>query len=364
MKRRIGTERGHATLAASLTCVAGLAMSATPMTISYALTDWYYAMVETPEAKECSLGLQKGEVAQYKAMPNMMEHRQKFGGNFENRGPNGEKGNISPTVVQDPLPWSELTTKRGFGVNLDGTSDGHATPKSCKHEKFTSDSGEPVDNQLMRVIGCIQGFRTSGLTGTFYRSEIPNFPVNRHLIEITGVDDMRTDPDVQITIYKGMDQLVRASGGDAFVPYTSQRIDVRYPQFTLKAHGRIVDGVLSVDPIPYARFPIRETANVGERRMHDVHIQLKLGADGAEGTLAGYEDAAAWWNIKSKGVTPDLDKYSPAGMYRALHRYVDGYPDPTTGQCTAISVAYNIKAVPVIVVHPTKSQRVAKAEQP
>ena len=215
--------------------------------------------------------------------------------------------------------------------------------------------GEPVDNQLARVIGCVQGFRTSGLTGDFYRSEVPNFSINRHLIEITGVDSETNDPDVEVSIYKGMDQLVRTAGGDTFVPFTSQRIDVRFPQFNIKTRGKIVDGVLITDPIPYARFPIRETSNVGERRMRDFQLKLKLTAVGAEGLLAGYEDTAAWWNIKSKGVTPELDKYSPAGMYRALHRYADGYPDPTTGQCTAISAAYNIKAVAVIVVHPTEN---------
>jgi hypothetical protein len=363
--------RDRARLVAALICVASIsalaraasaadaltAQSAAPRTIGLAITDWSYALVETPNGKEeCSLGLQAGEVAQFKAQEGYMEHRERFGGTFENRGPNGEKGNFSPTVVRDVLPWSELVTHRGFGMNLDGTSDGRATPKSCRHEKFIGDDGEPVDNQLARVVGCIQGFRTSGLTGSFYRSEVPNFSFNRHLIEITGVHNEANDPDVEVSIYKGRDQLVRTAGGDAFVPFTSQRIDVRFPQFTLKTHGRIVDGVLFTDPIPYARFPIRETANVGERRVHDLTLRLKLTSAGAEGLLAGYEDNAAWWNIKSKGVTPELDKYSPAGMFRALHRYADGYPD-STGQCTAISAAYRIKAVPVIVIHPTENQR-------
>jgi hypothetical protein len=347
------------TILAAVIGVTGTAWAANPGTIGLAITDWAYALVETPEAKECSLGLQAGEVAQFKAQKGYVEHRDKFGGTFENRGPNGEKGNFSPTAVSDVLPWSEVTTKRGFGINLDGTTDGRATAKSCKHQKFINDSGEPVDNQLARVVGCIQGFRTSGLTGTFYRSEVPNFSINRHLIEITGVDNAANDPRVEISIYKGIDQLVRTAGGETFVPFTSQRIDDRFPQFTIRTRGKIVDGVLIVDPISQARFPIRETSNVGERRMRDLHLRLKLTADGAEGSLAGYEEVATWWNIKSKGVTPELDKYSPAGMYRALHRYADGYPDPATGQCTAISAAYNIKAVPVIVVHPSRDAMIA-----
>ena len=48
-----------------------------------------------------------------------------------------------------------------------------------------------------------------------------------HLIEITGVDDARNDPAVEVSIYKGMDRLVR-TGDNGFVPFLSQRIDPRF----------------------------------------------------------------------------------------------------------------------------------------
>jgi hypothetical protein len=340
----------------SLVVLAPSASSAAegPGTIGLALTDWHYALVETPGGKEeCPTGLQAGEASQFKAQPDYLEHVKKFGGTFENRGPNGEKGNYSPGMVQDPIPWRELQSKRGYGVSLDGTSDGSATPKTCKHEKFVSPDGEQVDNQMARVVGCIQGFRTSGLTIEFYRNEIVNSAANRLLIEITGVDDAKNDPHVDVALYKGRDQLVRTAASNTFVPFMSQRIDERFPQYTLKTHGKIVDGVLMTDPIPFARLPISWTRNVGERHIHNFTLRLKLTADGAEGLFAGYENLATWWNIQSKSVTPELDKYSPAGMYRALHRNADGDRDPTTGECTAISVAYQVNAVRALVIHPS-----------
>jgi hypothetical protein len=326
--------------------------AAAPRTIGLVLTDWRYALFETPDGKEeCPAGLQAGEVAQFKAQEDWQDHVKKFGASFENRGPHGEKGNLSPLVVQDPIPWRELQTSHGFGVNLDGTTDGHATAKTCKHGKFSNDAGEKIDNQMARVVGCILGFRTSGMTLTFYRNEIITKSTNRLLIEITGVDDMKNDPDVEVSFYKGRDGLVRTATGNTFIPLMSQRIDERFPQYTFKTHGRIVDGVLQTDPIPAVRFPLSFTGNVAERRMQDFTVRLKLTDDGAQGLFAGYENADTWWNIQSKSVTPELDRYSPAGMYRALHRYVDGYPDATTGECTAISVGYQVAAIRALIIH-------------
>src|SRR6266545_397980 len=65
-------------------------------TIGLVLTDWRYALVESPDAKECDGGLQPGEVAQLKATPGAVDRIKKEGGWFEARGPNGETGHNSP----------------------------------------------------------------------------------------------------------------------------------------------------------------------------------------------------------------------------------------------------------------------------
>ena len=320
-------------------------------TIGLVLTDWRYALYQTPGLTECPAGLQPGEVAQFKAQPDPLGHLHKFGGTTQNRGPNGENANYSPLAIEDPLPFNELKTKVGYGFNLDGTTDGHATPKSLAHEKFTSPEGEQVDNQMARVLGCVQGWRKNGFMAEFYSKEVETSPVNRHLIEITGVDDETNDPDVEVAIFKGRDRLVRTASG-AFVPFISHRIDERFPQYMFKTHGRIVDGVLITDPIPLARVPLLQIQIPDERHIHDLTLRLKLTANGAEGLLGGYEELATWWNVHSKSPGSDVGKYSPTALYKAAHRYADGYPDPATGQATAISVAYQVSAVRALIVHP------------
>lgn len=339
-------------------------------TIGLVVTDWRYDLYETADKSECPAGLQVGEATQFKARPHPLERLKKWGA-FQNRGPNGENANYSPLAVEDALPFHELKTKVGYGMNLDGTSDGHATDKTCKHEKFTNPEGEQVDNQMARVLGCVMGWRTTGFMAEFYSNEIDTRPINRHLIEITGVDDAKNDPDVEVHIYKGRDRLVRSASG-SFIPFISNRIDARFPQFMSSTHGKIVDGVLITDPIPLARFPLHVIEIPGERRMRDVRLRLKLTDTGAEGVLAGYEILDTWWNMHSKGpgVGTDIGRYSPAALYRAAHRYADGFPDPETGQCTAISTTYKISAVRAMIVHEPQQQsdspleRKAMAPQP
>jgi hypothetical protein len=339
---------------------AGAMPSKASGTIGLVITDWRYALYQTPEKTECPDGLQPSEVAQFKALPDPLGHLNKFGGTTQNRGPNGENANYSPMAVEDPIPFKELKTKFGFGFNLDGTTDGHATAKTAAHEKFTSPESEQVDNQMARVVGCVQGWRKTGFMAEFYSKEVETSPVNRHLIEITGVDNEINDRNVEVTIYKGRDRLVRAASG-AFIPFISHRIDDRFPKYILKTHGKIVDGVLITDPIPLARLPLLQIELPDERRIRDLTLRLKLTPNGAEGLLGGYEELASWWNMHSKSPGSDIGRYSPAALYRALHRYADAYPDPATGEYTAISVAYQVTAVRALIVHPSHQQQMVVA---
>ena len=75
-------------------------------------------------------------------------------------GPAGENVCSHPTSFRnDPrrLPYRGVSSKVAYGLNLDGTTDGRATPRTCVHQKFEGLNGEPViDNQLYRVSGCRQ----------------------------------------------------------------------------------------------------------------------------------------------------------------------------------------------------------------
>lgn len=347
---------------AAIAIASGATTATTPRasgTIGLVLTSWRYGLQETPEYKECGGKLDPGPVAQLRATPGGIERIKAEGGSFEQTGPNGETPQNNPLLFNDPLPVPELITKTAYGVNLDGTQDGRATGKTCGHEKFTSAEGEKVDNQLSRVLGCVQGYRTGGQTAEYYSQEIVTFPVNRHLIEITGVDDETNDPRVVVNIYKGYDRLVR-TGDNQFVPYLSQRIDTRYPQYTMHTTGRIVNGVLTTDPIPQALMPHSSQRKLADRDMRDMTLRLKLTEDGAEGILAGYDNWRHLWNAHAKRVTAELNKMSSPTIYRRFMKYADGYPD-AAGQCTHISSAYKVTAVRATIVHPGQSDtRIAK----
>jgi hypothetical protein len=327
--------------------------------IGLVVTDIRYALYQTADGKqECPDGLQAGEVMQFKAMPGHLEHMARFGGTAQNRGPNGELPNYVPLAVKDELPFRELKTTVGYGLNLDGTPDGRATARTLQHAKFTAPDGEKVDNQMARVLGCVQGWRKTGFMAEFYSNEVVTSPHNRFLIEIAGVDDETNDPAVEVSFYKGIDRLLKTPDGSGFIPFMSHRIDDRATDFTFHTHGRIVDGVLTTEPIPMFRMAMRQIEILGERRMRDARFRIKLGPEAAEGVMAGYEPIETWWNMNSKSPGSDPGRYSPAALYRAALRYADGYPDPKTGRATAISTAYQIKAVRALIVHPGRSPQV------
>ncbi len=266
----LGALRARALNVVSLSCVFGLLAYAPIVSaeappngkIGLVFTNITYALHQSPEQTECPAGLQYSGSEQFLAQPGLMEHVQRIGGTFNSRGPGGRSAVNTPMAIEDPLPWKELRTSVGYGFNLDGASDGAATENTCAHEKFTSADGERVDNQMARVLGCVKGWRKSGFMADFYSAEIKTKLPNRYLIEITGVDNEVNDPEVEVTVHKGIDRLV-PTGEDDFIPFISHRIDHRFPEYSYKTRGKIVDGVLTTDPIAFVRMPMYQA------RSHD-----------------------------------------------------------------------------------------------
>lgn len=304
---------------------------------------------ETPDgALECPEGLQYNEMANWRALPEAVrrERTQLFGHRW-NRGPNGENSTAVPWAITDPLPLREVQSTVALGFDLS------ASPNACPHERFKNALGPGlVDNQLYRALGCAKGWRASGAAAGYRLMEFPTYPANRILIEISGVDDPRNDRSVEVRILKGLDPLTREPNGE-FQPNLSQRVDSRFPLIA-RTVGKIVDGVLTVDPIPYARFPMRWNVRTGTRDWYDLHLQLKLTEQGAEGLMGGFQDLENYWLMYRRGLSISVDNsaWSPPSMYAATVRLADGRRDPVTGRCSAISSALKIKAVRAFIVHP------------
>src|SRR5215831_5533046 len=77
---------------------------------------------------------------------NAKEYASKWKGDFMH-GPGGENVCNNPkSFMDDPrrFVYRGTASTVAYGMNLDGTTDGHATTNTCAHPKFTGVNGEPA----------------------------------------------------------------------------------------------------------------------------------------------------------------------------------------------------------------------------
>ncbi len=314
--------------------------------IGYVLTHRYWAVHQSPEGKvECTKGYNDGPREQFKQLfPEdgtkrtlvdtqlMREARQWF-----------------PDTSEEPFTFKDAGGKVSYGMNLDG---------KVKDTDFTSPEGaKGIDNQLFRAIGCISNYRAP--EGTVYHFEnefMRRYNSNRFLIELSGVDSLVNDDDVTVNSYRGLDSLLTDATGQSFIAGGTQRIDARFGKEIMSTFkGKIVDGVLVTEGSPLI---IPASATFGTSTQHhfrEARFQLKLTPERAEGVIAGYVDVKAFNNHLNTSWSTHHQSYgqlSAPSLYRAIRRLADGYPDPKTGQMTAISGAMSVKFVQVYVDHP------------
>lgn len=327
-------------------------------TLGFVVTNWDFAGQFTAEGKtECPSGFNHDNRdnfrAQFKTLAEQQEAINKYS-SFEmrGRGPTGETDIYSPELIQDTLPYTDAKGTISNGVNLDGTVDGSATPKTCAHTKLTSPDGrKDVDNQLYRVMGCNRQMRPDGIFDQFINNEIITKQTNRWLVEISDVDNRQNDDHVTVTVAHGLDKLVQDASGK-FIPGLSQRIDHALPRYIAKTTGKIVNGVLITDPFTQILLPTTTFLEDGEHHFKNAVLRLQLSADNAVGTFGGYHDVDRYYRFIAKtaghhGVTMAI---SGPSIWAALKRNADGFKDQSTGQCTAISASYDVKLVRAFII--------------
>ncbi len=270
------------------------------------------------------------------------------------------------------------------GIDLDGQdsrANGRAAPGTCAHEDFRAANGSRgIDNQFFRVMGCTNGYQPGGQANGFAIEMLTG--AWGILIALEGVDDLRNDDEVQVGIYANADpiQLSPAREPVASATYAA----IQDPRFRATARGRIVDGVLSTDPVD-VRFPSITNGLYLERPLRDARLRMNVGSDGAlEGILAGYAPVEELYDftfgyrdgataagelapVRARAIT-GLGRaatlgYSCNGVYHALLENADGHPDPATGRCTSISTQYHIRAIPAFVIEAETSSANDDLEQ-
>ncbi|MEP7244783.1 MAG: hypothetical protein ABI885_14045 [Gammaproteobacteria bacterium] len=324
-----------------------------------ALTPAFY---QAPGGSECPDGLQLNELDMFEKAYSSKEAQEEFfkkNGFYYFRGPNRENAWLYPERVTEPVPYKELKSKIGLGRNLDGKAQGNATATTCPHENFVDPAGAPgIDNQLYRVLGCHAGWKKGGPLLAFQDDYIiSDSKFFRILMEVSDVDDPVNDPDVLVSVYRGRDELVRDDLNGRAVPWQTQTVDGRHPEFITRHRGSIKGGVLQTQD-GFIRTPIIRVTTPSDFRING-HFEINLAGDRAEGMLVGYHDVETFWkDYRHSGMGgASVVVQTGPGTYKALKRYADGDRDPATGQCRSISAAYQIEATAVFLRHDTEATK-------
>ena len=327
-------------------------------TVGYVLTHLYWAIHQTPGAKtECPEGFNDGPREQFKLLyPDYGEKRTLLDSQLER-----EREIWFPTTSKEPYPFHEAVGKTAIGLNLDGQVDAN---------DFESPDGEEgIDNQLYRAIGCIANYR--GPDGTLYHftnKYMQQHNYNRVMIELTGVDSLTNDNDVTVTTYRGLDGLLTDATGKDFIPGGTQRVDMRWGrEFIQQFKGQIVDGSLTTEPADLLIPATAAFQDTSIQTIHGLRFHLKLTPGRAEGLMAGYTDVEGFYYQLNAAWSTHLQSYgqlSSPSLYRALHRLADAYPDPETGENTAISSALEVKFTRAFILHPPQEVAERVKHQP
>lgn len=268
-----------------------------------------------------------------------------YGTQSEMRGPSKLSTSNFPGIVPDP-GHIEPKTKTAFGLDLDGDDGRGRPPKGVrKHENFTSPDGRKgIDNQLLRVWGCVTGYR--GRRG--YNNQTPN--ARRAdgnivtLIEVSEIDDDRNDDAVSIAIVHAMDKPIKDNSGKIFIANYAFRPtdDPNFALYNVRVPGRIKDGVVVSDVLPQFTFNPGQGALT---ELEQARIRLEPQTDGSvKGYIGGYLD----WRKGAlfSGYSEGLFNFQAPGVYYSLKRNADGLRDPVTGEYNGISMAFEIDTVP------------------
>ena len=320
--------------------------------IGYVMTHKYWAVYENADKSECPQGFNDGPREQFKKLYSDDKKRSIVEAQLAREGQQWH-----PTTEPEAFKFIEVQSKVSYGLNLDG---------KVGPEDFAGPEGEAgIDNQLYRVIGCVGHYRKDGTIYHFENLFMRSYDDARIVIELSDVNDLRNDADVTVTTYRGSDGLLQDATGEGFIPGGTQRIDMRWgKEYVNTMKGRIVDGVLTTDPVDRVMLPWGVTFGTsGYHVFRGFQLQLKVDQAAAEGLMAGYVDVKAFNHHLNTSWSTHHHSYgqlSSLSEYKAMSRLADGYPDAQTGKNTAISSAVRVKFTQTYVVHPEEKQLVTK----
>lgn len=248
---------------------------------------------------------------------------------------NGKNVNIYnyPDAVPDPN-IETVSGKYAYGFDLGGTDE------SAKF--IDPETGEKVDNQLWRAIGCTASFRAEPPAMPFPEEVSWNAMVETSpgwAMTITA-DDFTRDGKVTITLDRVTQHLERDAAGE-IMSSASYMIDPS-PKSHNVLQGELKNGVITITPTDIyleAEMPFYPVM-----ALRNAHMRIKLQPDGR---LVGY-----WGGYFSRQTFSYMITSRPGhggdsiGIYHAVKKLADASPDPVTGQNEEISSTWRMEAVP------------------
>jgi len=316
--------------------------------IGYVVFNRHWSLYQTGDGKaECPNGFNDGPREEFKKLYDSSARKL----SVVDTQLQWEGNQWHPSTSKYRLPFHEVRSRISHGLNLDGKTG---------PEDFVSPAGEPgIDNQMYRALGCVDSYRTDGSLYTFENTFLVAYADARLLIELSDVDDLDNDDAVTVTTYRGMDNLLGGATGKDYLPGGTQHVEMRWSkEYVQRLKGKIVDGVLTTEPIDSIKIPWGMTANVSPFQVfRGMRLKLKLTPRDAQGIMAGYVDIDAWHHAHNINLSTHHQSYGRASspsIVAALNRLADGYPDES-GRNTAISAAVDLKMIQVYVVHPVSS---------
>jgi hypothetical protein len=289
------------------------------------------------------------------------------------RDPNTKNLCLNPELGKPDPNFKTVTGKnvQVDGIDLDGQDshlNGKSAPNTCAHDDFVGMNGERgIDNQFFRLVGCSKSWQSTGQSNTY---EIEMYTgAWGILITLKGAGDLRNADNVEVGIYANADPIQLSPTREA-LPNATYAID-QDPRFRATTRGRIVNGVLTTEPVN-VRFHVITNSIHLERPLQDARLRMTVTPDGGlDGILAGYTPIEELYDFQYGFRNGKDANGNPAplalragssigqaavlghtcqGAYYAMKQLADGHRDSKTGQCSAISTQYRIKAIPAFVV--------------
>jgi hypothetical protein len=339
-------------------------------TAGFVVSDIKYAL--GPDASEtgaCPDGMTKNASEIYIAERKVVQAQGESDEAFTKRVDQGSKPYLQTSDGENFCSFPELaepdphfkTIQRSDikvrGINIDG--------RASLNDFLDAQGNRGIDNQFFRVVGCSRSFQSEGLSNHFVTTmKTGAWGIT---IQLSGLDDIKNDNEVEVVIAANADPIQLSAARDA-LPYATYARS-QDPRFRAETTARIVDGVLTSDPVDM-RFHKVVNSMILERPLQQARVVATLSEDGVlSGYLAGYTLVEQLYDLvygyrsgKTSGGDPSPLRERSAngtayvlghtcnGGYYALKEHADAFPDPETGLFTAVSTQYEFSAIPAFIV--------------